>query len=68
MVDVFCDCVGELVVGIVKCVECGNIYLDLGSNVEVFILCDKMILCELYCVGDCVCGYLYEVKFEVCGL
>lgn len=68
VVDVWKDCVGELIIGVVKCVECGNIYVDFGGNVEGFILKDKGILCDVLCVGDCVCGYLVEVCLELCGL
>ncbi|ODV10873.1 MAG: transcription termination/antitermination protein NusA, partial [Rhodanobacter sp. SCN 68-63] len=67
VVDAFRDRVGELVVGIVKRVERGNIYLDLGSNAEAFIPRDKTIPRESHRVGDRVRGYLYEVKSEVRG-
>ena len=67
VVDAFRDRVGELVVGIVKRVERGNVYLDLGSNAEAFIPRDKTIARESHRVGDRVRGYLYEVKSEVRG-
>ncbi|GAA0902336.1 transcription termination factor NusA [Luteibacter anthropi] len=67
VVDAFQDRVGELVTGIVKRVERGNIYLDLGSNAEAFIPRDKTIPRESHRVGDRVRGYLYEVKSEVRG-
>ena len=67
VVDAFADRVGELVTGIVKRVERGNIYLDLGSNAEAFIPRDKTIQRESARVGDRVRGYLYEVKSEVRG-
>ena len=67
VVDAFADRVGELVTGIVKRVERGNIYLDLGSNAEAFIPRDKTIPRESARVGDRVRGYLYEVKSEVRG-
>ena len=37
VVDAFVDRIGELVTGIVKRVERGNIYMDLGANAEAFI-------------------------------
>src|SRR6185437_2382492 len=61
VVDAFADRVGELVTGIVKRVERGNIYLDLGSNAEATIPRESAR------VGDRVRGYLYEVKSEVRG-
>ncbi len=67
VVDAFRDRVGELVVGIVKRVERGNVYLDLGSNAEAFIPRDKTSPRESHRVGDRVRGYLYEVKSEVRG-
>ncbi|QDE40128.1 transcription termination/antitermination protein NusA [Luteibacter pinisoli] len=67
VVDAFVDRVGELVTGIVKRVERGNVYLDLGSNAEAFIPRDKTIPRESHRVGDRVRGYLYEVKSEVRG-
>ncbi|QWT22259.1 transcription termination factor NusA [Bacillus sp. NP157] len=67
VVDAFVDRVGELVTGIVKRVERGNVYLDLGSNAEAFIPRDKTIPRESHRVGDRVRGYLYEVKSEIRG-
>ncbi|KAG9597552.1 hypothetical protein KCV01_g9052, partial [Aureobasidium melanogenum] len=67
VVDAFQDRVGELVTGIVKRVERGNIYLDLGSNAEAFIPRDKTIPRESHRVGDRVRGYLFEVKSEIRG-
>ena len=67
VVDAFVDRVGELVTGIVKRVERGNIYLDLGSNAEAFIPRDKTIPRESARVGDRVRGYLYEVRSEPRG-
>ncbi len=58
VVDAFKDRVGELVTGIVKRVERGNVYLDLGGNAEAFIPRDKTIPRESHRVGDRVRGYL----------
>src|SRR5580698_2102962 len=66
-VDAFTDRVGELVTGIVKRVERGNVYLDLGGNAEAFIPRDKTIPRESHRVGDRVRGYLQEVRSEVRG-
>src|SRR6478735_6261883 len=43
VVDQWKDRVGELVTGVVKRVERGNIYVDLGGNAEAFIPKDKGI-------------------------
>src|SRR5690348_13404199 len=67
VVDAYKDRVGELITGIVKRVERGNVYLDLGSNAEAFIPRDKTIPRESARVGDRVRGYLYEVRSEVRG-
>src|ERR1700741_5616365 len=67
VVDAFKDRVGELVTGIVKRVERGNVYLDLGGNAEAFIPRDKTIPRESHRVGDRVRGYLFEVKSEARG-
>ena len=67
IVDAFTDRVGELLTGVVKRVERGNIYLDLGSNAEAIIPRDKMIPRETVRVGDRVRGYLFAVRSEVRG-
>src|SRR3569623_1020662 len=67
VVDAYRDRIGELITGIVKRVERGNVYLDLGSNAEAFIPRDKTIPRESARVGDRVRGYLYEVRSEVRG-
>ncbi|KGI78168.1 transcription termination factor NusA [Oleiagrimonas soli] len=67
VVDAYEDRVGELITGIVKRVERGNIYLDLGGNAEAFIPRDKSIPREPVRVGDRLRGYLYEVRSEIRG-
>ena len=52
VVDAYQHRVGELVTGIVKRVERGNVYLDLGSNAEAIILRDEMIPREAVRPGD----------------
>lgn len=58
---------GELVNGIVKRVERGNVYLDLGGNAEAFISQRNMIPGESVRPGDRLRAYLYEVKPEPRG-
>ncbi len=59
--------VGELITGVVKRIEKGNVYLDLGSNVEAFIAREEMIPREPVRMGDRVRGYLKEVRSEPRG-
>ena len=59
--------VGELVTGIVKRVERGNVYLDLGGNAEAIILREEMIPREAVRPGDRLRGYLREVSAEQRG-
>lgn len=67
VVDAYKDRVGELVMGTVKRVERGNVYLDLGENVEAFIPREDMIPREAVRAGDRLRGYLREVRAEVRG-
>jgi N utilization substance protein A len=59
--------VGELVTGIVKRAERGNIYVDLGGNAEAFIPKDKGIPRDVLRTGDRVRGYLFDVRSEPRG-
>jgi N utilization substance protein A len=67
VVDAFKDREGTLVMGTVKRVERGNVYLDLGDNVEAFIPREDMIPREAVRPGDRLRGYLGEVRPEVRG-
>ncbi len=67
VVDAFRDRVGELITGVVKRVERGAVYLDLGGNAEAFIARDKTIPRETVRTGDRVRGYLYDVRAEARG-
>jgi N utilization substance protein A len=67
VVDAFNDRVGELVTGIVKRVERGNVYLDLGGNSEAVIYREDMIPRESVRAGDRLRGYLREVRSEPRG-
>ncbi len=58
---------GELVMGTVKRVERGNVYLDLGNGVEGFIPREAMIPREAVRPGDRLRGYLKEVRSETRG-
>jgi N utilization substance protein A len=67
VVEAYTERVGEMVNGVVKRVERGNVYLDLGGNAEAFIPREKMILRESVRPGDRVRGLLYEVRSELRG-
>jgi N utilization substance protein A len=67
VVEAYQDRVGELVTGVVKRVERGNVYLDLGSNAEAIILREEMIPREAVRPGDRLRGYLREVSAEQRG-
>ena len=67
VVQAYQDRVGELVTGIVKRVERGNVYLDLGGNAEAIILREQMIPREAVRPGDRLRGYLREVSAEQRG-
>ncbi|MGQ4584124.1 transcription termination factor NusA [Lysobacter sp. F60174L2] len=67
VVDQWKDRVGELVTGIVKRVERGNIYVDLGGNAEAIIPKDKGIPRDVLRAGDRVRGYLFDVRTEPRG-
>ncbi len=67
VVDAYKDKVGELITGVVKRLEKGNVYLDLGGNVEAFIPREEMIPREPVRMGDRIRGYLKDVRSEVRG-
>ncbi|MGZ8216243.1 transcription termination factor NusA [Methylomagnum sp.] len=67
VVDAFKSRVGELITGAVKRVERGNVYLDLGGNVEAFIPREEMIPREAVRSGDRLRGYLKSVRPEARG-
>lgn len=67
VVEAFKDRIGELVMGVVKRVERGNIFIDLGGNAEAVVLKEHVIPRELVRPGDRVRGYLYDVRSEKRG-
>ncbi|GAB3352946.1 transcription termination factor NusA [Lysobacter tyrosinilyticus] len=67
VVDAWKDRVGELVTGVVKRAERGNIYVDLGGNAEAIIPKDKGIPRDVLRAGDRVRGYLFDVRTEPRG-
>ncbi|WKJ91871.1 transcription termination factor NusA [Methylomonas montana] len=67
IVEAYQDRVGELVTGVVKRLEKGSIYLDLGGHVEAYIAREDMIPKEPVRMGDRVRGYLKAVRSEPRG-
>lgn len=62
----FKDKVGEIVSGVVKRVEYGNVIVDLGRG-EAIIRRDELIPRENFHYGDRVRAYVYEVRREQKG-
>ena len=67
VVEAYKDRVGELVMGVVKRVERGNVYLDLGANADAIIPRDELIPRESIRPGDRIRGYLKEINTEMRG-
>ena len=64
--DEFKDRVGEIVNGVVKRVEYGNIIVDLGRG-EGIVRRDQAIPRENFQVGDRIRSYIYDVRREAKG-
>ena len=62
----FKDRVGEIINGIVKRVEFGNVTLDLG-RAEAILRRDELLPRESFRNGDRVRAYIYEVREELRG-
>lgn len=60
------DRIGEIVNGVVKRVEYGNVVVDLGRG-EAIIRRDEMLPRELFRNGDRVRAYVYDVRREPRG-
>jgi len=67
VVEAYSNRTGELVNGIVKRVERGNVYIDLGGNAEAFISQRHMIQGETMRPGERLRAYLFEVREEARG-
>jgi transcription termination/antitermination protein NusA len=67
IVEAYKSRVGELITGIVKRIEKGSLYLDLGGHVEAYIAKEDMIPRESVRIGDRIRGYLKDVRPEVRG-
>jgi len=67
VVEEYKDREGELVMGVVKRVDRGNVIVDLGGNAESMISREELIPRELVRPGDRLRGYLREVRSEIRG-
>ncbi len=67
VVEAYSSRVGELITGVVKRLEKGSVYLDLGGNIEAYIPKEEMIPRESVRIGDRIRGYLKSVRPEPRG-
>ncbi len=67
VVDAYRERANELVSGIVKRVERGNVYIDLGGNAEAFISQRHMVPGESVRPGERLRCFLFEVREEARG-
>ncbi len=67
IVEAYQDRKGELITGVVKRLDRGNIILDLGGHTEAAVFKEHMIQRESMRVGDRLRGYLYDVRQEPKG-
>ncbi len=67
IVEAYQERKGELISGVVKRLERGNVILDLGGNAEAVILKDELIPREAVRPGDRLRGYLRDVRSEPRG-
>ena len=67
VVKTYIDRQGELINGVVKRVERGNVIIDVGSNVEAIISREEMLPREAVRPNDRLRGYLQSIKSEQRG-
>ena len=67
VVDAYKDRIGTLITGVVKRVERGNVYIDLGANAEAYIPRENMVPREAARPGDRIRGFLHDVRSEPRG-
>lgn len=67
VVDAYKSRVGELVTGVIKRIERGNVFIDLGNGIEALIAREDLIPREPVRNGDRLRGYLYDVHSEPRG-
>lgn len=67
VVEAYQEKIGQLVMGVVKRVERGNVFLDLGNNADAIIPREDMIPREAVRPGDRIRGFLKEIRTDVRG-
>lgn len=67
LVRIYKDRVGQLVTGVVKRVERGNVYLELNTGAEAIIPRSEMIPRQRVNLGDRLRGYLKTIDTEARG-
>ena len=67
IVEAYQDRKGELITGVVKRMDRGNVILDLGGHTEAIVFKEHMIQRESLRSGDRLRGYLYDVRQEPKG-
>ncbi len=67
IVEAYQERKGELITGVVKRLDRGNVILDLGGHTEAVVFKEHMIQRESLRTGDRLRGYLYDVRQEPKG-
>ncbi|MGD2119420.1 MAG: transcription termination factor NusA [Chromatiales bacterium] len=67
VVEAYQDRKNQLITGVVKRVDRGNVILDLGNNAEAQIAKYDVIPREAVRVGDRIRGYLFDINTEMRG-
>ena len=67
VLDAYKGRVGELITGVIKRLDRGNVIMDLGGNAEAIILREDLIPREAVRTGDRIRGYLKDVRPEIRG-
>ncbi len=65
--DEYKDRIGEIINGLVKRVEYGNVIVDLSGRGEGIVRRDELIPRETFRPGDRIRSYLFDVRSEVRG-
>lgn len=63
----FKDRIGEIINGVVKRVEYGNVIVDLSGRGEAIVRRDELIPREVFKPGDRIRAYVYDVRREARG-
>ncbi|MDQ5908629.1 MAG: transcription termination/antitermination protein NusA [Pseudomonadota bacterium] len=67
VVDAYLHRKGELISGVVKRLERGDVIMDVGGNVEAKVAREDLIARESFRIGERIRGYLRDVRSEQRG-